>query len=72
MIFIIEVIKQIKKIEDLQDDDIIYYIENQEKIIKKYANDKEKENIMRELFEEFEYEYIEQGKYLEKKQRKRE
>ena len=64
LICLIEVIKQIKKIEDLQDDDIIYYIENQEKIIKKYFNDKEKEKIMRELFEEFEYEYIEQGKYI--------
>ena len=61
-----------KKIEQLQDDDIIYYIENQEKIIKKYSYDKKKENTMRELFEEFEYEYIEQGKYLEEKQRKRE
>ena len=25
---------------------------------------------MRELFDEFEYEYIEQGKYLEKKQKR--
>ena len=68
LISIIEVIKQIKKIDDLQNDDIIYYIENQEKIIKKYSNDKEKEKRIKELFEEFEYEYIEQGKYLEKKQ----
>ena len=40
LISIIEVIKQIKKIEDLQDDDITYYIENQEKIIKKYSQKK--------------------------------
>ena len=69
---LLEVIKQIKKIENLQDDNIIYYIENKEKIIKKYSYDKKKEIVIKELFDEFEYEYIDQGKYLEKKQKKRE
>ena len=40
MMILIEDIKKIKKIEELTyDDNITYYIENKEKIIKKYSYD---------------------------------